>query len=1528
MRLPKDIFENYTKPRVFLCHPDKERICQLDVTELKGSFKLNSYSEITFEVARHYNDLMTGELKVNPYYDMIEALRLIYIEDFGYFELQGTDLTSDGIQEYKACTAYSLEYTLSQKYIEDFYANTGETDSIEVIYAANQGDEDSIIPVVLYNTENTDLSLLHLILEKDYAGWTIGHVDTSLQKLSRTFEIDRQSIYDFLISEVCEKFNCYIVFDTEDMTINVYAESLTAKCIVQSESNTFTLSPQLSEITVVSVDGYKITGWTYDASTGVITLDEKPVIGAHIEAVGRSTEAWETDVFITFDNLSRDIKLNYDADAIKTVLSVTFGEGESIREVNLGLPYITDLSYFHNVEWMGQDLYDAYNEYLLANSEAQTTYAANSEKMQELAAQIDFIGHRLSLEYSVAQHVNADTVGSYYVRSGTAPNYYYKEVSLPSEYNAGTTYYSTTTQNLNAEKVDRLYKALISFCARKSTWETELTDLSEDFKFMSSEFNSFVKSLKSISPVVIPSEDFEYAFYPFMEAMWNELGMNPLKDYMTVYYGLQQTEAEAGHSKKDSDDYSRYYMAYLINSSAEAANFGRGLEISKLEEEYKTYQSENLRITNGLSMDQHFTKDQLAHLNAFLREDELQIDDILITSQDSLADTFKAQKDALETARIELQKICQPKLNFTMTMANIYAIPEFEPITHQFQLGNVIKIGLRPGCIKQSRILQVDINFEDFSDFSCEFGELTSLRNQSDIHADLLSKAVQAGKSVATNASYWTRGSDQANSTDLKIQQGLLDATTQIKAIDGTQGVTIDKYGIKLQKINSETGEADPHQTWMTNNMILMSDDGFKTSRAAIGQLTVEGHEYYGLIAEMMIAGYIEGSKIVGGSINIGNGTFVVDELGNVIMNAASIAGYATTGQTTHYGTCTTASTSQVKHVTCPDFQLYQGASITVKFSYANSAAGAQLNVNNTGAKNIAAEDWNVMSSDSAYNWTDNSTVSFVYDGDFWRIADSNAIQRTNTLSTRITQTESDIKAVAEANDEVTERVASLEITADSITSEIQSASKQSTFYGTCGTAATTVEKVVVCSEFTSNYLKKGISITVKFTNKNNVDKPTLNVNNTGAKYIAIDGVYLYANSAAGWSDGSVVNLVYNGSYWEIVDSGALSQIKQTADEIALKVSKDELGSEIKINKDAVVMAWNQSNDYIVFESGEINMYTSSTHSTNTLFAKYNNSGAWYYRDGTDIGRIGTNKYTNDDAYKGLVFDLEDTANYMCWAARDSSTDNSYDVKLKYHHKDSTKTKEQKGLHFYCDTYANGKLYLTDKYKWIRFSAEDPSGLRPRVGYCGPMMWCKHNTDDDTYEKFFKVEGYGKTIEIFGGSSFYISNNVAVDIWSDIDMHTWSINNVKVNTASDARLKKNISDAQVDAITALNQIELKEFDWIETDEHEELGMIAQQLRTVLPHLVHENTTTGQLSINMIGLIPYLVKSIQELTEYVTGGISAFNSRNEWTDSYTAAEKAEFVSSNPRILQVNDEPLKEDKLEPVSIPIDTQGEQGK
>ena len=911
MRFPKNLLSPniYDKPDFYLCETDKTQICKLETTDTQASFKFNSCSELSFDVARIYNNIVTGETLVNPFYDKIEAPRLILVQNFGYFEIQSVELISDGIKEVKHITANSLEYVLSTKYLENFYINTGRVDSLEVL---NAEDPDNITPITLYNPSRPELSLLHLILEKIY-GWRIAHVDRQLQTLSRQFEIDRESVYDFIMNEICEKFNCYISFDTMNNTINVYAEAPTARFIGDGKTSIFIINnanagvAPFSRIETVSVDGYKTTRWTYgiDGEDGILVLEDVPEDGRIIEAVGVDS-TWDTDVFVSFDNLSQEVNVNYTMDDIKTVLTVTYGDDYDIREVNLGLPYLTDLSYYYTVDWMGQDLYNAYTSYLNKANSYQSEYTNNSKEILKLNDQISYEEHRLSLEYSLVNSVNSSTVGTYYTKQQNSDgSYYYKEVSLPSDYIVGADYYSNATTNLNEDKVNDLYLALRKYFQayykknndRKTEALDDLSKLSDSFKFMTEyTLQQLINALKSASS----AENGRSAVLSFLNYMWDEVGRTPLKSlYLASYKKKQEVDASDGWSKESHEEYGCYYAVMIFINSLESEISQRTKIIDSYIEKQEVFQSANSVISEELSMDNNFNENQKIRLSSFLREDELHLDDIVETSLDSLASSFKIKQDAMESGRIELRKLCQPRLQFSMDMANIYALPEFEPIVYQFQLGKIIKVGLRPDYIKQSRLLEVNVNFDDFSDFSCEFGELTSLRTQSDIHADLLSQAISAGKSVATNEIYWTRGADQATATDLKIEQGLLDATTQIKAIDATQGVVIDKYGIHLTKIDPNTGEVDPKQIWMVNNMILMSDDGFATSRTAIGEVPVGDDTYYGLMAEIVMSGYIEGSRIVGsniegGTINIGEGAFKVDDDGTVTMSGgASIDGYA-----------------------------------------------------------------------------------------------------------------------------------------------------------------------------------------------------------------------------------------------------------------------------------------------------------------------------------------------------------------------------------------------------------------------------------------------------------------------------------------------------------------------------------------------------------------------------------------------------------------------------------------------------------
>ena len=899
MLLPKDILSGtYIAPRVFLCEVDKEIICQLEATARKGTFKFNSLSEISFEVNRTYNDVITGETVVNPHYQQVEYPRQILLEGFGYFELQGSPIVADGVQERKVCTAYSSECILASKFIDSLHINTGTANSIEVAYAETY-NSGHIIPVTLYNPSIPQLSLLDIAIEKAY-GWTIGYVDPSLKNLSRSFEIDRTSVYDFLMNDICEKFNCYIVFDTFNNTINIYAESLTARFTGDGKTTKFSINPPFSQIGTVAVNGYKTTRWSYDAKSGMLTLLDAPEDGAFIEVVDDSLTPWETDVFITFDNLAQEAEISYDSESIKTLLTVTYGEDGDIRETNLGIPYLVDLSYYCTPDWMGQDLYDAYVAYQQKCNKYQVQYADNVKTMLEIASKIDFEEYRQSLQYALADNVASDTVGAYYIRGGSYPDYYYTEVSLPAEYNANTIYYKQDGINLTEDSAMDLYYA-IEQCYLGDGVDAIRNLHSDDntpFAFMDDTY-----SIDQLADDLEHSESIDKKDQyvdEFLRLLWKQVGRTPLKmQYLSAFKEIQVVMLDAGHADKESDAYPSYYLMTLFLDTINSAITDLDTIIISYKTQYDIIATTNMRISQELQMDKNFTQGQLIRLNAFMREDELHIEDILDTDQDSITDSFKVQQDAMETGRIELSKCCQPQLQFTMSMANIYALPEFEPIVGQFQLGKVIKVGIRPDYKKQSRLMQVDIDFDDFSNFSAEFGELTSLRNQSDIHADLLSQTISAGKSVAENAAYWTQGSAQSMRTQQNIEAGLLDAVTSIKSIDGTQGVEIDKYGVHLKKVDPVTGEVDPKQGWITNNKFLYTDDGFKTTKSVFGEFTYNGTKYYGIIAEALVGGYVSGSAIEGGTINIGNGAFKVDANGSVTMSGGpdvtyNIDGYAT----------------------------------------------------------------------------------------------------------------------------------------------------------------------------------------------------------------------------------------------------------------------------------------------------------------------------------------------------------------------------------------------------------------------------------------------------------------------------------------------------------------------------------------------------------------------------------------------------------------------------------------------------------
>ena len=231
MNLKYDDFGRLEKLDVYMVSQDRKSKVPIQIHNIKIEMRDLEISKVTFDVDEEESiirDLYTWEkyegttweelagltwldITRSEDYTLFESLRIIYIPALGdkaYFQLSTPSETQENKRNYKSCTAYSLEYQLTQKDVSYFIINMGTI-----------GSRDGI---VLYDKINPDKSLLDLAL-KNAPNWSVGEVDTSIALKSRSFEIDKSDIYSFLVDDVADAYKCVFLFDTVNCKVNVVA---------------------------------------------------------------------------------------------------------------------------------------------------------------------------------------------------------------------------------------------------------------------------------------------------------------------------------------------------------------------------------------------------------------------------------------------------------------------------------------------------------------------------------------------------------------------------------------------------------------------------------------------------------------------------------------------------------------------------------------------------------------------------------------------------------------------------------------------------------------------------------------------------------------------------------------------------------------------------------------------------------------------------------------------------------------------------------------------------------------------------------------------------------------------------------------------------------------------------------------------------------------------------------------------------------------------------------------------------------
>ena len=237
----------------------------------------------------------------------------------------------------------------------------------------------------------------------------------------------------------------------------------------------------------------------------------------------------------------------------------------------------------------------------------------------------------------------------------------------------------------------------------------------------------------------------------------------------------------------------------------------------------------------------------------------------------------------------------------------------------------------------------------------------------------------------------------------------------------------------------------------------------------------------------------------------------------------------------TAYGYCQTAADTAAKVVDMTGFTLTTGATIFVKFQYANSVASPTLNVNGTGAKPMYRYGTTAMSTSTTTNgWAAGAVLPLTYDGTgwiehFW----NNTTYWTNSCY--------------------------------------------------CDTAAATAAKVGTCSFYT---LQKGyLQVAVRYDNTAK-SALTLNINSKGAKPIYINGA---ASSTSNYTlPGGMYFVYYDGTNYYFRTDGKISGLLPST----ISIGSATAGTAIAADD---ITAWNAGSVTTATVSNETLTITTGT---------------------------------------------------------------------------------------------------------------------------------------------------------------------------------------------------------------------------------------------------------------------------------------------------------------------------------------------
>lgn len=677
-------------------------------------------------------------------------------------------------------------------------------------------------------------TILGMIFEK-VPYWSIGYVDPALIGRYRTFEAENVNVYDFIKNTVQNAFGCVFTFETYARKINV------------------------------------------TSVTSIIPTSQ---------------------VFLSLDNLIKDINVNEDTENINTCMEAFGADDLNIRSVNpIGTNKIYNLDYFMTTENVSQAIIDKWAAWEKLFDDRQLPYynlmieesIQSSRLLTEKTVLTDMKGELKKLE--TLQSTSVQYLGEH-------PNDSAEQERL-DKINADI---KAQKQTIAAQEalLASIQADMAPISAEKAAinkelaFETTFTDeevasLSKYIKENSVQDSSFVVSTVKDYNTADTSSKHENAAFDVSASVVTRIANPNSKELYSMVGG--KLACPCGDKALSAD---------IVRGTLERKNdgnfvFSAYLNSGKIGD--VTFPSGNISVTGVAGAvstdvvpgpdvpDAYATGTRLSYTATTAR--------VYFTQNATEYEARAVQFDLFDYAKTCLDKASVPSYSFSVNSANFLALDEFIAFKNNFTLGERVYLDIE-GREASTRILRpvvigINIDFETLSNFSLEFSDKFSSSDVAFEIVDMLKQSIFMGKKYSSDQYSTTAFTDSgaAETIESYIINALDVSKQDILATVG-QAFSLDENGFRMRKWLADHSGYEPQQIWMNNNAINFTSDNWDHVRTALGKVTVGDGTLYGLVAEVIIGMLVAGKNLAISSEKAHGGIaeFRVDENGAKLYNS------------------------------------------------------------------------------------------------------------------------------------------------------------------------------------------------------------------------------------------------------------------------------------------------------------------------------------------------------------------------------------------------------------------------------------------------------------------------------------------------------------------------------------------------------------------------------------------------------------------------------------------------------------------